>query len=121
MVNIDTMLDFTVYQYDFGVPVVFELIPEEGVSLIGDTVVLCFGTDKIDDKTVPINTDDYNIEFALTKEEADSLFTNDIRFDMPIPYSLKRLKGDQYLSTICDGIMTVRRTVKWKEQTTESE
>ena len=104
--------NITVGQWDWGVPIIFNLVPDAGLSIIGETAVLTFDN-VIETRTEEINSDDFDFPFALTKSEADALFPDAVVNPRKIPYSLKRYKDDQYLDTLFNANLIVTRTVKW--------
>ena len=106
--------DIIVNQWDYGVPVIFEVVPDEGVSLIGDVLVLAF-ENHIEDREKPVTEDDNTISFALKDSEAESIYDGKIVNPYKIPYSLKRYKEGQYLDTLLNANVIVTRTVKWQE------
>ena len=106
-------LNITVCQRDFGVPIFFEIIPDEGVSIVGETYVLVFD-DKISDRTEVAESEDFKMRFVISKEEADTMFSDDIVNPYKIPYSLKRYKNGEYLDTLVNANLIVTRTVQWK-------
>lgn len=108
----ESNFDITVCQYDWGVPIIFNLVPDTGLSIIGETAVLTFGG-VIDDRVESIDSDNFDFPFSLTEEEADSLFTSGVVNPHKIPYSLKRYKNGQYLDTLFDANLIITRTVKW--------
>ena len=101
-------------QWDYGTPVVFELVPDDPeTSLIGDEIRLVFETEHIERRFRLIDSDDYTLSFALKKEEADALFSEKVTSWQLIPYSLKRYKDRQYLETLINSQLKVKGTVKW--------
>lgn len=105
-------------QYDYGVPVIFEV--DEGIS-IGDTLVLVFDTDVIPDKVVPIPSEGHSFPFALTKEQAEALFDHPIHGDRHIAYSIKRYRGEEFLESLENKYdetvfnLTVKSTLKYEK------
>ena len=115
--QIDNKYNITINQWDWGIPIIFEVSPENpNTSLIGDELRLTFENDVIDRRQKEIVSDeDTTISFALTKVEADNIYNGKLKGTLKIPYSLKRYKDNQYLDTLFDSNLIITRTVKWQE------
>lgn len=112
--NIDAKFNITAYQWDWGTPVIFNLVPDQGLSIIGETVALTFESG-IAEISALIDSDDFDFPFSLTKDEADNLFSNQVVNPQKIPYSMKRYKDGQYLETLFNANLIITRTVKLHE------
>lgn len=107
--------DITTYQYDYGIPIVFEARLEDGFSM-GDELIVAFNDERIEDREGNIiDSDDYSFDFALTKTEADSVFDYGVKNQMSIPYTVKRYQNGQFLETLVNANIIFRGTVKWEE------
>lgn len=107
--------DITTYQYDYGIPIVFEARLEDGFSM-GDELIVAFNDKRIKDREGNIiDSDNYSFDFALTKSEADSVFDYGVKNQMPIPYTVKRYRNGQFLETLVNANIIFRGTVKWEE------
>lgn len=113
----DNTFEIAINQWDWGIPVTFEIVPEtQGTSFVGEELRLTFENNIISQRQKEVATDeDATISFALTKEEADNIFSGKLRGTLKIPYSLKRFKENQYLDTLFDSVLIITRTVKWQE------
>ena len=113
--TIDDNFLITTDHYDYGIPVIFELAPENPeISLVGDEIRLVFESDVIERRHKLIETDDdTTLSFALTKEEADNIFNGELVERLLIPYSLKRYREGQYLDTLVNSNLKIVGTVKW--------
>lgn len=119
--TIDKKLNITVYQYDYGVPVIFDAKYQKG-WLNGDKVV--FAIEGIEDKEYTVQFSDsvpdeekvYSFEFKFTEEEAAALFGGEIPVNAyhQIPFSIKQHRDGVLLDTIKNAILYVRGTVPWQ-------
>ena len=101
------------YQYDYGVPVIFDAGEDEGFS-VGEKVIFVFDTDKIENKEFTVNAAEYSFPLKLEKAEADALFTKEIG-ERPIHYSAKRYNAsNQFLETLIDSDFIIKGTLKWQ-------
>lgn len=109
----DKTMEITTSQYDWGVPVVFEAGTAQGFN-INDKIIFTFNNDNIADRVYTVNIAQYTFNLALTKQEADSLFSSKIGAYLPIKYSVKRYVANQFLETIVDSTLKVVGTLKWE-------
>lgn len=101
--------DLEVSQWDYGVPVVFEL--DKDGFLVGDKIVFVFdiGTEKIE---IPfdVNENKDPIELVLTKIQSEKIINKPT-----IPYSIKHYRNNKFLDTLVDAKLKVRKTIRWTQ------
>ena len=113
--TIDKSFNLSVYQYDYGVPVVFTAKRDKGF-LINDEIIFVFAANEIGERKYTVANDEYAFEFSLTKQEAENLYANHVGVsgDYAIPYSIKHYRNGVFVDTIKNATLYVRVTVPWQ-------
>lgn len=101
------------FQGDYGTPVIFKAGADQGFQQ-GEVVIFTFENDAISDKEYAVIAEDFTLSLALTKPEADALYSGDISGYFRIPFSAKRYsESGVFLETVLNGFLFVYETVEW--------
>lgn len=113
--------NITTYQWDYQFPVVFEPVENSGFS-IGDKLLIEVGEPLNKKEEYTIQSTDFQYLFKLTKEEADKVFSEPIKNQISIPYTIKHLfmterNGQQVevLDTLFNANLIFMSTLKWED------
>lgn len=113
--TIDKAFNLYVYQYDYGIPVVFTAKRDKGF-LVNDQIVFVFNTHALQEKTFTVDSESFSFEFALTEREAQQLYAclKDKEKEQVIPYSIKHYRNGVFVDTLKNATLNVRWTVPWQ-------
>ena len=105
--TIDECGTITIYNGDYGLPIVFETVD----FAVGDKVVFVISNKHIQPKEFTVDTDGYTFDLAFSKAEAVSIAAAAKR--AAIDYSFKQYRDGAFLDTIANGKIRVKGTVPW--------
>ena len=112
--------NITTYQWDYEFPVRFEATRDNGFKQ-GDELLIEMGAPLGAREPVVIDSDDFEFYFALTKEEADSVYSQPIKNQLSIPYTVKRRfitrrdgQDVEVLDTLFNAFIIFKSTLKWE-------
>lgn len=114
--------EMTATQYDWGIPITFEVSSDQGFH-IGDKIIFVFNTDHIATRVFTVDKELFSFDFALSKPEADSLFDCQIEKPRSINYSIKRLRDEDFLESL-ENVrgntifkLVIKETIRYENQT----
>ena len=107
--TIDENGTITIYNGDYGLPIVFETVD----FAIGDKVVFVISNNPIPPKEFAVDADGYTFDLIFDKTEAINIAAAAVRRRAAINYSFKQYRGGAFLDTIANGKIRVKGTVPW--------
>ena len=117
--------EITTSQWDYNIPVHFQAhCNDEQGFRIGDKIIFLFNSDKIDNREYVVDNEEYEFNFALTENEANTVFSKRLITRDSISYSIKKKSiidseatpQKTSLLTLVDSRIIFLSTIKMEEE-----